>query len=152
MKTDVSQAITFTPIGHVEREGDPRGLSIPDLQAQRTQIVVAPRYEAGLLGVEPGSDLVVLYYCDRYRAREDEDVLQVHPRRNRDRPLRGVFATRSPARPNRIAVTAVRVLAVAGNVLEVVGLDALDGSPVLDIKSYAPTFDQPYGRDHDGSL
>ena len=76
----------------------------------------------------------MLYYCDR----ADEDVLQVHPRRNLDRPLRGVFATRSPARPNRIAVTSVRVIAVAGNVLEVVGLDALDGSPVLDIKSHAP--------------
>ena len=59
----------FTPIGHVVRAGDPRGLSIPDVQAQRTKIIIAPRYEDGLLGIESGSDLVVLYYCARYCAR-----------------------------------------------------------------------------------
>ena len=144
MSQTFDTTIILTPIGHVVRAGDPRGLSIPDLQAQRTKIIIAPRYEDGLLGIKSGSDLVVLYYCHRARARADDEVLQVHPRGNRERPLRGVFATRSPARPNRIAVTSVRVLAVAGNVLEVVGLDALDGSPVLDIKSHAPTFDQPY--------
>ena len=65
---------------------------------------------------------------------------------NMDNPLRGVFATRSPARPNPIAVTSARVLRIEGHVLQVVGLDALDGTPVLDIKSYAKTFDTPYGE------
>jgi tRNA-Thr(GGU) m(6)t(6)A37 methyltransferase TsaA len=132
--------ITLTPIGYVIREGEADGLSIPALQAQRTQVAIAPQYVDGLLGIEAGSDLVVLYHFDR----ASDDVLQVHPRGDRSRPLRGVFATRSPARPNRIAVTTVRVLKVTENVLDVVGLDALDGSPVLDIKSYAPTFAQPY--------
>lgn len=131
----------LTPIGYVVREASGVTCSIPELQDQLTQIVIEPQFTDGLLGVETGSDLVVLYFIDRAR----DDVLQVHPRGDRTRPLRGVFATRSPSRPNRIGVTTVRVLNVAGNVLDVVGLDALDGSPVLDIKSYAATFDAPYG-------
>jgi tRNA (Thr-GGU) A37 N-methylase len=55
-----------------------------------------------------------------------------------------VFATRSPRRPNPIAATVVRIERVDGNVLDVIGLDALDGSPVLDIKVHAEVFDTPY--------
>lgn len=137
----------LTPIGHVVREASGEALSIPELQAQPTQIVIDPQFVDGLLGVEPGSDLVVLYFIDRAR----DDVLQVHPRGDLTRPLRGVFATRSPSRPNRIGVTTVRVLKVIGIVLDVIGLDALDGSPVLDLKSRSETFDLPYGsQDGDG--
>jgi tRNA-Thr(GGU) m(6)t(6)A37 methyltransferase TsaA len=137
----------LTPIGYVVREASGEALSIPELQAQLTQIVIEPRFADGLLGVEPGCDLVVLYFIDRAR----NDVLQVHPRGDLARPLRGVFATRSPSRPNRIGVTTVRVLKVTGTVLDVVGLDALDGSPVLDLKSRSGTFDLPYGsQDGDG--
>ncbi len=132
--------ITMTPIGYVVREGDTKGGAIPELRAQPTQIVIARQFVDALLGIEPGSDLVVLYYFDR----AEQDVLQVHPRGDRSRPLRGVFATRSPARPNPIAVTTVRVLDVTDNVLDVVGLDALDGSPVLDLKIHAASFAQPY--------
>ena len=132
--------MVLTPVGCVVRAGEGEALSILELQAQPVQIVIEPQFVDGLLGVEPGSDLVVLYFIDRAR----DDVLQVHPRGDLTRPLRGVFATRSPARPNRIGVATIHVLKVAGNVLDVVGLDALDGSPVLDIKSYAATFDLPY--------
>jgi tRNA-Thr(GGU) m(6)t(6)A37 methyltransferase TsaA len=59
-------------------------------------------------------------------------------------PLRGVFATRSPTRPNPIAVTSARIQRIDDNVLQVVGLDAVDGTPVVDIKSYAESFDTPY--------
>ena len=82
----------------------------------------------------------MLFYCHRSTGYD----LQVHPRGDRSRPLRGLFAVRSPRRPNPIGVTTVRVRRVGGNVLEVVGLDALDGSPVLDIKGYASSYDTPY--------
>lgn len=138
-KEDVHEII-LTPIGHVERDAADEGLSIPELRARPVRIVIDPAWRPALLGVAPGSDLVVLYYLHR----ASRDVLQVHPRGDPDRPLRGVFATRSPARPNPIAVTTVRVRAVRGTVLEVVGLDALAGSPVLDLKSHAHSFDTPY--------
>ena len=82
----------------------------------------------------------MLFYCHRASGYD----LQVHPRGDPGQPLRGVFAVRSPCRPNPIGVTTARVRRVEGNVLEVIGLDALDGSPVLDIKGYASSYDTPY--------
>ena len=65
---------------------------------------------------------------------EQRAILQVHPRRDPSNPLRGVFATRAPVRPNLIALSRCRVLSVQGNVIEVDGIDAFPDSPVLDIK------------------
>lgn len=135
-----SQPITLNPIGYVERDQGDEGLSGYELRAHPVRIVLDPSLTDGLLGLEPGSDVVVLYYFHRSTGY----VLQVHPRGDTSRPLRGVFAVRSPRRPNPIAVTTARVRRVRGNVLEVVGLDALDGSPVLDIKTYTSSFDTPY--------
>ena len=132
-------SITLTPIGTVKRDGSEEGLSFEELRARPVRIVLDPALTAGLLGLNAGSDVLVLFYCHRSTGYD----LQVHPRGDPSRPLRGVFATRSPRRPNPIAVTTARVLRVEGNVLEVVGLDALDGSPVLDIKEHAPSFDTP---------
>ncbi len=136
------EGIAMVPIGYVKREAEaPKGSeAIPRLRAEPVHIVVDPRYVDALLGVEAGSDLVILSFFHR----ASRDVLQVHPRGNLERPLRGVFATRSPARPNPIGLTTVRVEAIEDNVLTVLGLDALDGSPVLDIKSYSEGFDSPY--------
>jgi tRNA-Thr(GGU) m(6)t(6)A37 methyltransferase TsaA len=124
----------------VERDVGDEGLLDEELRARVARIVLDPALADGLLGVEPGGDVVVLFYFHQSTGYD----LQLHPRDDPDRPLRGVFATRSPRRPNPIAVTTVRVQRVEGNVLEVVGLDALDGSPVLDIKKYASAFDTPY--------
>ena len=139
-KNLVSQTITFYPIGHVERDERDEGLSHDDLQARPARIVLDPALSDGLLGLEPGSDVVVLYYFHRSSGYN----LQVHPRGDPSRPLRGVFAARSPRRPNPIGVTAARIQRIKGHVLEVVGLDAQDGSPVLDIKIYTSSFDCPY--------
>ena len=138
----VSQAITFYPIGHVERDEGDDGLSGDELRARPVRVVLDPALSDGLLGLEPGSDVVVLYYFHRSTGYD----LHVHPQGDPDRPLRGVFAVRSPRRPNPIGVTTVRIRRIEGNVLEVVGLDALDGSPVLDIKAYASSFDSPCDR------
>ena len=133
-------AIILQPIGHVERDDGDESLSSDQIRTRPASIVLDPALTDGLLGLEPGSDVVVLFYFHRSTGYD----LQVHPRGDLTRPLRGVFAVRSPRRPNPIGVTTARVRRVEGNVLEVVGLDALDGSPVPDIKSYSAFYDTLY--------
>ena len=135
-----SQPILFHPIGHVQRDAGDDGRSFEELRARPARIVLDPALTDGLMGLEPGSDIVVIYCFHRSTDYE----LQLHPRGDPSRPLRGVFATRSPRRPNPIAVTSARIERIEDNVLEVLGLDALDGSPVLDIKVHTSYFDNPY--------
>ena len=138
----VAEQITLTSIGTVSRdEAAPSGADkIAALRVETVQLVLDLRFVDALLGVESGADLVLLTYFHL----ASHDVLQVHPRGDVTRPLRGVFATRSPARPSPIGLVTVRVVRIDGNVLWVRGLDALDGTPILDIKSYSEGFDQPY--------
>ncbi len=91
---------------------------------------IYPEYQDGLDGVEPGQTIVVLFWLHQ----AVRDILKVYPRGDRSRGLRGVFATRSPMRPNPIAISELQVLAIHGNLLDVSGLDILDGTPILDIK------------------
>jgi tRNA-Thr(GGU) m(6)t(6)A37 methyltransferase TsaA len=77
-----------------------------------------------------GDDVIVLTWLDR----ADRDVLRVHPRNDPDAPVQGVFSTRSADRPNPIGLHTVRILAIDGNRLRVSGLEAIDATPVLDIK------------------
>ncbi len=103
----------------------------PDvLSASPSRIVLAPDLLEGLTGLEPGMTLLVVFVFHRA---EGYELLQ-HPRGDRSRPKRGVFALRSPNRPNPIGITEVELLAIEGNILTVRGLDALDGTPVLDLK------------------
>lgn len=100
-------------------------------------LMIDPRYREGLLGIAIGTRLQVLYWMHRLTA-EQRRILQAHPRGDHARPVQGVFALRSPMRPNPIGVTSVEVIGIAGHQLTVTGLDALDGSPVLDIKLDLP--------------
>jgi tRNA-Thr(GGU) m(6)t(6)A37 methyltransferase TsaA len=84
----------------------------------------------GLLGITAGDELIVLTWLHRAR----RDVLQVHPRGRIDAPLAGVFATRSPDRPNPVGLHRVAVLEIAGQRLRVAPLEAIDGTPIVDIK------------------
>lgn len=84
----------------------------------------------GLTGIKAGDELIVLTWLHQAR----RDVLQVHPRGRRDAPLMGVFATRSPDRPNPVGLHRVSVLEVAGQRLRVAPMEAIDGTPVVDIK------------------
>ena len=138
--------ISVSPIGIVRRHANgaesalgPES-TIEALRAERVSMIVNARYVAGLLGLEAGADILVLCYLDR----ADREILQVHPRADESRPLRGVFATRSQMRPNPVSVTSARVLAIEGTTIEVVGLDVLDATPILDIKSHSAYFDEPY--------
>ncbi len=91
-----------------------------------------------LEGIEEYSHVTVLYWGHRV-PEESRAVNRVHPMGRRDIPLTGIFSTCSPARPNPVLVTVVQLHARRGNVLEVTGLDAVDGSPLIDIKPYVPT-------------
>jgi tRNA-Thr(GGU) m(6)t(6)A37 methyltransferase TsaA len=98
-------------------------------------IEVDPRFAQALAGIETCSHLLVLYWMDRSRR---DLVLQVP--RNRS-GTRGTFALRSPARPNPIATSVVRLERIDGNRLSVVGLDCLDGTPLIDLKPYFASTD-----------
>jgi tRNA-Thr(GGU) m(6)t(6)A37 methyltransferase TsaA len=125
----MNEPIHLQPIGHVENGFD--ASAAPEtIAATESRIVLDPALTEGLTGLEPGQRLMVLFYFHRS---EGYDLLQ-HPRGDRSRERLGVFAIRSPRRPNPIGVTTVDLLAIDENVLHVRGLDALNGTPVLDLK------------------
>jgi tRNA-Thr(GGU) m(6)t(6)A37 methyltransferase TsaA len=101
----------------------------------RTTIVLDKKYEPGLLRMEKQAEIWVLWWFDRNDTPEKRSILQVHPQGNPDNPLTGVFATHSPVRPNLIAMTRCKIISVKDNVIEIEGIDAFPGTPVLDIKS-----------------
>ena len=137
---DNQQPITFNPIGYVESRF-PGYAPSEEMRLQPSRIVVRPELEPGLMGLEEGQHILVLFHLHRAEGYE----LQLHPRHDPARPLRGVFATRSQYRPNGIGATVARIISVEDNVVTVTGLDAQDGSPVLDIKPYSGGFDVPEG-------
>jgi len=94
------------------------------------ELVVDPRYRDAMFGLEAGRKVLILYWLHL----ADRGRLQVHPRGDRTRPLRGVFSTRSPHRPNPIGADLVEILEIRGTTIRVKGLDALDGTLLLDIK------------------
>ena len=93
-------------------------------------LVLDPAVSEGLQGLQPGTDVLVLTWLDR----AGRDVLTVHPRGDTGRPATGVFNTRSPDRPNPIGLHRVTILAIDGNRVQVRNLEALDRTPVLDVK------------------
>ena len=100
----------------------------------RTFIEVEKHYQPALLGVAELDSIWVLYWFDRNDNPEQRSILQVHPRGNPANPLRGVFATRAPVRPNLIALSRCRILSVKDNIIAIDGIDAFPDSPVLDLK------------------
>lgn len=124
------------------------------LEGTEAEILVYPEYAEALAGLErrvlgtggraaedargrPTGKIVVL--CWMHEA--DRGRLKVHPRGQEDRPERGVFSTRSPHRPNPVSLHTVELLGIDGTVLRVRGMDAIDGTPVIDIKPHSPGLD-----------
>jgi tRNA-Thr(GGU) m(6)t(6)A37 methyltransferase TsaA len=107
----------------------------------RTRIVLDKKYEAGLLGLRDFSHVYVFWWFDKNDTPEKRETLQVHPRGKEENPLTGVFATRSPARPNLIAMTLCKIVSIKENVVEVEKIDAFSGTPVLDMKPFLPGYD-----------
>ena len=124
-ESDVGEikALKVYPIGKVVKK-DGRNLIVTD-----------KKFDAGLLGIDKLSSIMVLYWFDRNDTPEKRSILQVHPRGNLNNPLTGVFATHSPVRPNLIGVSRCKIISVKGNIIEIDGIDAFDGSPVIDLKS-----------------
>jgi tRNA-Thr(GGU) m(6)t(6)A37 methyltransferase TsaA len=124
--------VELIAIGHVQSPLTDRA-SAPkqgDEGAPDAWVVFEPNMGEALSGLEAGDDVLLLTWLDR----ADRAVLSVHPRDDLTRPLRGVFATRSPDRPNPIGLHRVRVVEVDGLRLRVRDLEALDGTPVVDVK------------------
>lgn len=120
------------PIGRVEspltdRAGAPKQ---GDEGTPEATIVIEPAFVEALDGLEPGRPFLILTWFDR----SDRSVLRVHPRDDPANPMRGVFDTRSPDRPNPIGLHRVELVAIDGLRLRVRDLEALDATPVLDIK------------------
>jgi tRNA-Thr(GGU) m(6)t(6)A37 methyltransferase TsaA len=111
-----------------------------------TKLQIFDRYRDALKGLDGFSHVLVLYWFDRNDTPKKRNILQVHPRGNRNNPLTGVFACRAPVRPNLIALSLCKVLSIQNEIITVDKIDAFDGSPILDIKPYIPYIDsEPKG-------
>ncbi len=132
--------IVYTPIGAVassfNEPGDPKAM-----RNAESVLVLNQKCVGALDGLSRFKFILVVYHIDRtpgYRER-------VHPMGDKSIPERGVLATRSPCRPNPIGITVAEILMVEENRIRVTGLDALNGTPILDIKPYEEHFDSPAG-------
>jgi tRNA (adenine37-N6)-methyltransferase len=134
----LSNPITLVPIAFVK---SPFKVNTPaeEMRLQPAQLVIQPEFVAGLMGLKPGADILVLYYL--HRIESEEIQLQLHPRHDSTSPETGVFNTRTQFRPNQIGAAVARIEHIETNVITVTGLDAQDETPVLDIKPYIAYFD-----------
>ena len=117
---------TIYPVGIMHRRGDDNWIEI------------FTQYQDAMLGLEGFSHIYVLYWFHENDTIEKRAILRVHPRKDPYNPLTGVFGTHSPARPNLIGLTLCRILAIEKNLIRIDATDALDGSPVIDIKCFIP--------------
>ena len=133
-KTQVSETMNnetylLRPIGRVKQE------------EKRTLLVFRKELVPAQKGLDDFSHVWVLWWFDRNDRPEKRSILQVHPRGNKRNPLTGVFACRAPVRPNLIGLTLCRVISIQDSVVEVDQIDALDNTPILDLKPYIPDSD-----------
>ncbi len=136
--------VTLHPIGvvrsRIKETGDSR-----DWQQTECSIIIRPELTGALLGLDTYSHVMVLFWPHLVPDEVRGSKHRLHPRDDPQNPLQGILATRSQIRFNPILVTTVVLLNVKRNVLRVRGLDAIDGTPVLDVKPYIPHFDSVPG-------
>nr|WP_274703239.1 tRNA (N6-threonylcarbamoyladenosine(37)-N6)-methyltransferase TrmO [Acetomicrobium hydrogeniformans] len=107
----------------------------PDLfQNVRCSVEIYPEFKEGLLGLEEEKEVLVMFL---FHLNIEISPLLVHPRGDISRPLRGVFATCSPTRPNSIGTNRCRLIALRNSYIDLIGLEAIDGTPVIDIKPFS---------------
>ncbi len=126
------EKIVLNPIGYVKTSA--KGDEVKD-KSLLSHIVLRDDLVDGLSGITDYSHLFVLFYLNQITSVQRK-TLRVHPRGRQDMPLVGVFVARTMLRPNPIGLTLVELVKVEGNIITVKGLDAYDGTPVLDIKTY----------------
>jgi tRNA-Thr(GGU) m(6)t(6)A37 methyltransferase TsaA len=130
--------IVLKPIGTVKNAVTEVGHNGADSLV--SEIIINIEHEEALEGIEQFSHLIIISWMHQVPSAK-RHLKKVHPRGRLDLPLRGVLATRTQYRPNPLGVKTVKLLERRGNVLRVMGLDALDGTPILDIKPYDPDYD-----------
>ena len=131
--------MTINAIGIVRSDlKEPASVHL-DLKNIVAEIEIDPQLNEALDGLQGFSHIIVLYWM--HRAVFDKEHLKGHPMGNKGVAEKGLFAIRTPNRPNPIGKSTVRLLERHGNILKVQGLDAIDRSPVLDIKPYIPGYD-----------
>ncbi len=127
--------INLTPVGLVKNNiTEPKR---EDRETVISEIIINNDLEEALSRIDEFSHIIVIYWMHKIPPSQ-RSVIKVHPKGNQDLPLVGVFASRSPVRPNPIGITTVKLMERRDNILKVIGLDAIDGTPVLDIKPYIP--------------
>jgi tRNA-Thr(GGU) m(6)t(6)A37 methyltransferase TsaA len=107
-----------------------------------SDVILDPKFEEALEGVEDYSHLLVLFWISRVQ-KGRRDLKKIHPKSRPDLPLVGIFATRTQYRPNPIGLTLVKLIRRKNNILRVRGLDALNGTAVIDIKPISPRHEFP---------
>jgi tRNA-Thr(GGU) m(6)t(6)A37 methyltransferase TsaA len=136
----IEKSIIYRPIGHVQNDFD-EPCNPKAIRNSLSTLVIDPEYAGGMDGLNRYKYILVVFHMDRASGYKEK----VHPMGDPSIPERGVFATRSPARPNPIGITVVEVLSIEERMIKVTGLDALNGTPVIDIKPYEEHFDSPIG-------
>lgn len=119
----MNKTFTLYQIGEITKENS------------RTFITIHKQFMPGLKGLDNFPEVTVVYWFDQNDNPEKRSVLQVHPQGNPENPIRGVFATHAPVRPNLIAISRVKILSINENVIEIDEIDAYNHSPVLDLKN-----------------
>jgi tRNA-Thr(GGU) m(6)t(6)A37 methyltransferase TsaA len=122
----MSDSYQLKPVGIIRKEDD------------KVWIEVFDEFADALLGLDGFSHIYVFYWFHQNDSPEKRLTLQVHPRKDPNNPLTGVFATHSPVRPNLVALTLCRIESITGTQIRIQEIDAYDGSPVIDIKCYIP--------------
>jgi tRNA-Thr(GGU) m(6)t(6)A37 methyltransferase TsaA len=124
-----AQVYKIQPIGHVVKN------------AGKVKLEILSRYQDALLGLNEFSHVLVFYWFERNDSQEKRAILRVHPRGNKENPITGVFATRSPSRLNLIGLTVCKITSIDDCIITVDDIDAIDGTPIIDLKPYRPCSD-----------
>jgi tRNA (adenine37-N6)-methyltransferase len=122
----MSAEYTVRPVGEVMKTDD------------RTVLKIFPQFRDAMFGLDRFSHVIVLYWFDKNDTPEKRSILKVHPRGDERNPLMGVFATRSPMRPNLVGLAVCKIKSVDADGITVDDIDAFDKTPILDLKPYLP--------------
>ncbi|MFC1533606.1 tRNA (N6-threonylcarbamoyladenosine(37)-N6)-methyltransferase TrmO [Thermodesulfobacteriota bacterium] len=127
-KGDMEEKTSYTifPVGIIHRSDNVSSIEIFN------------EYQDALQGLDQFSHIIILSWFHENDKEEKRKTLRVYPRGDRKNPLTGVFATRSPIRPNLVAFFTSRIISIKGNIIKIEDINALEGSPVIDIKPYIP--------------
>ena len=137
-------SMTLRPIGVVRSPVKERQKPSFDWWRVTSEIILDSELSEGLDGLGEFSHIIVIYWMHQATDKE-KMAIKVHPQGRRHLSPVGLFASRSPYRPNPLGKTTAELIGHKGNILKVAGLDAIDGSPVIDIKPYIPDYDSAVG-------